>query len=779
MAKTDEKSKRNHAEYMRARRKAWTPEEVQRNRELSRLRMQRKREKLKQESSKQNESGDVRLTRQAEQRELDRKKQQAEYKRQYRLNLTSQKKRRIREKDASRKRLKRLQMRQDNRGQHDITVIIEDQASDSEPSQSSHAITATALKKMIYRAKKKLPKSPNKYAVVVKGLTTCVTPLRKAALREQGMVTSPNAKRNLENILSIVKDVNSGLQGTSSDIRRRRKEFVHHFAERLKDKSDKKLFCLATGIKRKYIKTCSDDLPKKRRKDAISTEIQESVSNFYESEAVIVPDKKAVNKKLEKTQVLPISIVTAWSKWKEENPGKQLSFDKFQKLRPKTVKTQKYRKLYQCLCEYCENVKLKLQAVNRLADRCDQPDLKLSSEFLAVNATLCPKSEGKFHQLDCIDRKCEYCGTDKLKEILGPLMNVDEVKWKRWENVQSVNPKTHKQITKRQEVDKSGSSEDLVEELVAELGFLSVHLFEAQWQQQQFSLLKDNLPEKSVSLTIDFAENYTCFCQNEIQGAHWSKDSVTIHPCVCVYHCPSDNELVSEYVDIVSDDLNHDSHAVHTFVDQVIKHLKETRHIDIDHVYLISDGCASQYKSRVTFMDVSCSMQDYNVTIERSYYGSRHGKNRCDGEAGVLKSKATRDVKNRKSNIYDARTFFDSVKGLEKPALSENGECLHTRRTVLFVSGDNIIHERPDRNCKTVPGTRKLHSVLGVERGIIKTRRLSCFCSSCLQRNFDECLNKQYVDEWKLVKLKCILFNQTLLLAVSSSIFFTLADLYF
>ena len=160
-------------------------------------------------------------------------------------------------------------------------------------------------------------------------------------------------------------------------------------------------------------------------------------------------------------------------------------------------------------------------------------------------------------------------------------------------------------------------------------------------------------------------------------------------------------------------------------------------------------------------MDVSCSINDYQIKMERSYYGSHHGKNRCAGEAGVLKSKATRDIKNRVANIYNARTFYNSVKALEKPAESEQGTCLHKRRTLIFVSADEIQHERPERDCKTVPGTRKLHSVLGVKRCVIKTRRLSCFCAACLQSNYDQCLNTQYVDKWRQVVLKRILFINT------------------
>lgn len=216
--------KRQHAAYMRQKRKAWTDQEIERNREQSKLRMRKRREKLKQEMSNQLLLGDTRQTRLAEQKELERKKLQAENKRKYRSQLSSQKKRRIREKDAAKKREKRLEMKEmKNKNEQVVaeafSTEIPEPCSTEIHETSCSSSSVTALKKMVYRTKKRLPKSPKRYAAVVKGLVTCVTPNRKAALRDQGMVISPNAKKNLTDIFSIVKDVNKDLQGTSNDHR--------------------------------------------------------------------------------------------------------------------------------------------------------------------------------------------------------------------------------------------------------------------------------------------------------------------------------------------------------------------------------------------------------------------------------------------------------------------------------------------------------------------------------------------------------------------------------
>jgi len=61
----------------------------------------------------------------------------------------------------------------------------------------------------------------------------------------------------------------------------------------------------------------------------------------------------------------------------------------------------------------------------------------------------------------------------------------------------------------------------LVNELCEELETFSFHLFHAKWQYDQFSMISRNMPSKWVVFVMDFAENYACAYQDEIQSAHW------------------------------------------------------------------------------------------------------------------------------------------------------------------------------------------------------------------------------------------------------------------
>ena len=373
----------------------------------------------------------------------------------------------------------------------------------------------------------------------------------------------------------------------------------------------------------------------------------------------------------------------------------------------------------------------------------------MKDAYDCVDKILCPKEDDQEYRLECIDGECNACSTEYIELKLQPLKDVPLVAYQSWDLVPYVNEKTGKSSSKRELVQREDTPLEFIRKFCEELKFLAIHLFEARWQQLQFRNLSKSIKNKQVMITADFAENYSCFNQNEVQGAHWTHNSVTIHPTIINYRCPDDGEIIEEAVDIVTDDLNHDAHAVNKFIHLIHSYLTEQQNIEIEEMVIISDGCASQYKCKTAFMDASNGIEDLGVTIQRDYYGSRHGKNRCDGEGGVLKSAAARATRNG-ALINNARTFANYCQeNLSKVKVLADGKCNHKRRHIIFVGKETIDHTREFQNLKVLKGTRKLHSIKGVSRGKLMTRRLSCFCKACLQLQYDLCENKQYVGGWK------------------------------
>ncbi|XP_070203171.1 uncharacterized protein [Littorina saxatilis] len=210
-------------------------------------------------------------------------------------------------------------------------------------------------------------------------------------------------------------------------------------------------------------------------------------------------------------------------------------------------------------------------------------------------------------------------------------------------------------------VRKQGTSAGLLAELREELTFLAGHLFRANWLHQQFEAMRKStpFPPKTVGMVLDFAENFNCTYQDEVQSAHWHHELATVHPIVTYYAYAHCQECVTESLVFISDDKQHDHHAVHHFTTAAVEHLKSARSLDVDHIVQWTDGCGSQYKSKGPFADISHALDDHGSTFERNFFGSRHGKGPSDGESAVVKHNAATAIKGGAAIVTDAKDLFD------------------------------------------------------------------------------------------------------------------------
>ena len=82
---------------------------------------------------------------------------------------------------------------------------------------------------------------------------------------------------------------------------------------------------------------------------------------------------------------------------------------------------------------------------------------------------------------------CSECGVEqvgrRLRECLGTNVG-KKVGWRKWEHVKDG------KLLRMQKIMKSGTVDECVSELLQELGPLSRHVFNAEWQQKQLQSLK-------------------------------------------------------------------------------------------------------------------------------------------------------------------------------------------------------------------------------------------------------------------------------------------------
>ena len=69
-------------------------------------------------------------------------------------------------------------------------------------------------------------------------------------------------------------------------------------------------------------------------------------------------------------------------------------------------------------------------------------------------------------------------------------------------------------------------------------------------------------------IIMDYAENYACSSQDEIQSAHWVQQAVTIHPMMAFINNSDKAGTIThnESLVFITDDLKHDADGVAHFV---------------------------------------------------------------------------------------------------------------------------------------------------------------------------------------------------------------------
>ncbi|XP_014676865.1 PREDICTED: uncharacterized protein LOC106816757 [Priapulus caudatus] len=707
-------------------------EQKEHEREISRIRSQKYRNKCKAEGKKISQRRRKVVLKTRKQTE-EKRKYNRDKKRESRSKMHSQKVRRVQEYDRNRKKPDS----DDENVDENVDPSVED-----EENNGCDVMSPQAKRQAASRIRDACPNSRKKFATALAHVVSTLSPRKRKALGEAGLsLQSAKKQKVLEETFDTVKGE------LSKSKRKEKKSILNTLAPGY---SDINVGAKELGVSTAFLEKCSR-LPAEeeaKRSDALKPDVIDLVEDFYQQPevSVVLPDRKLV-KKNKCRRVLQKTIRNTYEDFKAEHPDVKVGRSKFASLKPTHVKPSQDTPVNQCICEYCANFELKIKALLLVCDKTKSTEVKskITDRFKAVSETLCPKLAGaKYHQRECVGRKCNNCGVDIMKKNLEPLQSDDDVMWYKWGLIEDKNKacKSYKGI-----ISLKGSVSTLVDEFCSELETLASHLFVAAWQYNEFKNIVNNIPEDegTAVMVLDFGQNYACTNQDEAQSAHWHHEQATIHPIVTYYKCPIHNETVKEELVFLSSDKIHDAHAVKAFLVEANRHLREKRHLNLKHEVQFTDGCSSQYKSRLPFRHISEAVALFGVPITRCFFGSRHGKGPSDGVTGVVKSFVRSAVMARRAIVRNASEMYQyCVQELTRDDVE--GACCHARRTFFFV--EDI--ERPNEITKTIPGTRGLHCVQTSSDGTVNTRTLACFCTDC--RTGKKCHNG-YVDSWTNVSI--------------------------
>jgi hypothetical protein len=584
-------------------------------------------------------------------------------------------------------------------------------------------ISPEAVRQSSLRLRVHFPKSPRKYTAVLSHIINqAKRSPKKRQFLEQHLNFSPTfpKRAKLEGTnregMKVLKDLKS-LKDEPQ-----RKEFIENLVNKYQSQREasRKL-----GIRwNLFQRLCS-------RKRMVQIKLRnirnEKVTNFFYKPniSITLPDRKYAGK-----HYMTRSVKEVHAMYEQDNDP--VPFSSFAKGRPKNVKPMHHTPQRQCICEVCANFSLVLKALYK----CGLKAIKSDNERAAIRASLCEPTKTEFHNLDCLCRRCNICGVDKVELAIksDPAYEAKKVlNWHRW-------VKTKKKMFL---ASVTGKMDQLLEVFIDDLRDMGLHTFHADWQYKQFAELKKDVPKGMVVQVLDFAKNYLCLYQDEAQACYWKHEQVTLHPIVTYYKDPVCGHQVTEELMFITPDLQHDAHAVLQFSREAELHLLGKMG-QIDSVVQFTDQCASQYKSKTPFQHLSAA----NIPTSRIYFGSRHGKSPADGFTGRIKKAVVTAVKSRQAVIDDAESFYKFCQ--ENLATKDKtNECQHHRVHFFYIEKIN----RTTCRAETLPGTRQIHAVKSCGKaGLLRVRFLAC-TSDCCMDGGDSCQYQDWVDDWVEVNL--------------------------
>ena len=145
------------------------------------------------------------------------------------------------------------------------------------------------------------------------------------------------------------------------------------------------------------------------------------------------------------------------------------------------------------------------------------------------------------------------------------------------------------------------STEDALTLWNSKVQRLKEHIFTKRQQQSKISYLKVNIKVNEVLIHLDYSKSYKRQDQNEIQSAYFGQASFSLFTACAYYRCGKTNEIKTMPTTITSEASDKSRMASITCVKKVMDHVLSKIVNKIDMVYIVSDGCASQFRSKFVF----------------------------------------------------------------------------------------------------------------------------------------------------------------------------------
>ena len=507
---------------------------------------------------------------------------------------------------------------------------------------------------------------------------------------------------------SIVKEVKSALKVNSKE---QKKTLISKVVCGV---TTKKYRCASTvknmcGISRRNFNRVNDKtlVEKKRlRLPDITSNLRRKVSDFLcrDDNSRMNPGKKDCVKtsKNEKTQtrILCHYMHELYTKFCSEN-GRIMSKATFYRFRPRYILLAANLCRKTCLCTKHQNLALKLQSIRRA----------LKEEQMSANGDIFIK---------------EYTQQGDIDQLMEKIEDTHMIIYEEWTkvNMEIIVRKEKRMIKKWKLVRKETNAREFKNIFNKDLSIFRVHNYRVYEQYNQLKQLRENMPEDHCTVQMDFAENYTCAEESQIQSDYFGdKVQVTLHPVVSNFK--EGTSLKPKSAVFISPVLKHDKSMIRAILKKLMEYLQQIKP-QLKMVHYWSDSPLSQYRNRYIFDLIMNHKQYFGLSAQWNYFETGRGKGPCDGVGGTVKRMADQAIKQGRVRIQNALDMYNFCEATQKTMhyfyITENDYD----EAVKLTSGK-------ETSLKAITGTLEIHAVRkdNIE-GNILVRNTSCNCLSCM-----------------------------------------------
>ena len=425
------------------------------------------------------------------------------------------------------------------------------------------------------------------------------------------------------------------------------------------------------------------------------TDLKRKVVEFAEKNTIDVPDKKKYAKGV---RFRTGSLLCLFNTFESEYPD-ACTYQTFCKYWPAKFVKPCASEFGTCLCIYCQNIELK---VNALQVR------KLVSTFTCLESIIVDMRNGGSALENEFRTEIDSLADDDKKDI--------DVAFNQWEKVKQ------SEISKNTGKVKGDKMMRLARHLKAkELGKQVLEEFEVYKEhlERDFVIKRElkkvrieaSLEDDIAVLHIDWAEQHKITEVKEIQSAFFNgRYAYDIHTGYC-YTKEDSHGFAS-----LSDSSDHRAEAINCALKPKIVDLVQKGK---RRIVICSDSPTSQYRNSKNIYLMKKIAQELNVSIRLLFTEAGHGKSPYDGVGGNIKTQVESALLNNfGQNATDAIHSVKDVKKLieEKTNLTYH-ITIHTKDEI-----ENVKKSLPKLG--PLVGALKLHEVYICADGLVKKKDL-------------------------------------------------------